>query len=84
MKSIEKMDQESSINEPFCYELEDDSFDLDLSKPIHERVVVRAICKVKDKYAFVHVSRDDDFGKLDYLETSGGGVEDGEDLEEAL
>ena len=84
MKSIEKMDLESSINEPFCYELEDDSFDLDLSKPIHERVVVRAICKVKDKYAFVHISRDDDFGKLDYLETSGGGVEDGEDLEEAL
>ena len=78
------MDLESSINEPFCYELEDDSFDLDLSKPIHERVVVRAICKVKDKYAFVHISRDDDFGKLDYLETSGGGVEDGEDLEEAL
>ena len=84
MKSIEKMDLESSINEPFYYELEDDSFDLDLSKPIHERVIVRAICKVKDKYAFVHVSRDDDFGKLDYLETSGGGVEDGEDLEEAL
>ena len=84
MKSIEKMGLESSINEPFCYELEDDSFDLDLSKPIHERVIVRAICKVKDKYAFVHISRDDDFGKLDYLETSGGGVEDGEDLEEAL
>lgn len=51
----------------------------------HDRQIVRAI--VFDNcgyYYFVRVMRDDDFGKATLIETSGGGVEDGEDLSSAL
>ncbi len=51
----------------------------------HDRVIVRAIA-VDDEgyYYFVRVERDDDFGRESLIETSGGGVEDGEDLETAI
>lgn len=51
----------------------------------HDRVIVRAI--VVDEagfYYFVRAVRDDDFGAATLIETSGGGVEPGEDLEAAI
>jgi len=51
----------------------------------HDRLIVRAI--VTDDsgmFYFVHEIRDDDFGKAELIETSGGGVEPGEELEPAL
>ncbi len=50
-----------------------------------ERVVVRAIV-VDDSGAlyFVRANRDDVFGKASFLETSGGGVEAGENLTDAI
>ena len=51
----------------------------------HERQIVRAIVVDGDNnFYFVRVDRDDDFGKAKYIETAGGGVEDGEDLESAI
>ena len=51
----------------------------------HNRQVVRAIV-VDDAgdYYFVRVNRDDDFGKATLIETSGGGVEENEELCEAI
>lgn len=51
----------------------------------HDRQIVRAIVFDEDGYFyFVRVDRDDDFGKAIYMETSGGGVENGEDLNKAI
>ncbi|MCR5495959.1 MAG: NUDIX hydrolase [Treponema sp.] len=51
----------------------------------HDRHCARAIIFDDDKnFYFVHVDRDDYFGKAKYIESSGGGVEKGENLEEAL
>ena len=51
----------------------------------HDRNIARAIV-VDDEgyYYFVRARRDDDFGRAVLIETSGGGVEDGEDLEIAI
>ncbi|MBO7639707.1 MAG: NUDIX hydrolase [Treponema sp.] len=51
----------------------------------HDRNVVRAITYDEDGFFyFVRVDRDDLFGKAKHIETVGSGVEEGEDLEEAL
>lgn len=51
----------------------------------HDRQIVRAIVFDDDGYFyFVRVDRDDDFGKAVLIETAGGGVEDGENLEIAI
>lgn len=51
----------------------------------HDRQIVRAIVfDDQENYYFVRAKRDDDFGKATLIETSGGGVEAGEDLETAL
>ena len=51
----------------------------------HDRQIVRAIVFDGDGYFyFVRVDRDDDFGKAVCIETAGGGVENGEDLEIAI
>ena len=51
----------------------------------HDRQVVRAMVFDDEGYMyFVAADRDDEFGKSVLIETSGGGVEKGEDLEEAL
>lgn len=51
----------------------------------HDRMIVRAIVFDDDGYFyFVRADRDDDFGKAIVIETSGGGVEDGEDLATAI
>ena len=51
----------------------------------HDRAIVRAIVIDNDGYFyFVRVDRDDEFGRAVLIETSGGGVESGEDLIEAI
>lgn len=51
----------------------------------HDRTVVRAIVTDTDGFFyFMRASRDDDFGRAEFIETSGGGVEEGESLEAAL
>ena len=51
----------------------------------HDREIVRAIVFDEDGYFyFVRVDRDDDFGRAIYMETAGGGVEDGENLNRAV
>lgn len=51
----------------------------------HDRDIVRAIViDNQENYYFVRVERDDDFGKATLIETAGGGVEAGENLEEAI
>lgn len=51
----------------------------------HDRMIVRAIVVDDDGYFyFVRAERDDDFGRATLIETSGGGVEAGEDLQEAI
>lgn len=51
----------------------------------HDRNIARAIV-VDDNgyYYFVRAIRDDDFGKATLIETAGGGVEKGEDLNTAI
>lgn len=70
--------------EPELYlELQDAEWPLTYTD--HDRVIVRAIV-VDDAgfYYFVRAVRDDDFGAATLIETSGGGVEPGEDLEAAI
>ena len=51
----------------------------------HDRQIVRAIAIDDEGYFyFVRVERDDDFGCATLIETSGGGVEPGEDLHRAI
>lgn len=51
----------------------------------HDRVIARAIVTDDDGYFyFARITRDDDFGKAELIETSGGGVESGEALESAV
>ena len=51
----------------------------------HDRQIVRAIVvDEEDFFYFVRADRDDDFGKAVIIETAGGGVEDGEDLDDAI
>jgi 8-oxo-dGTP pyrophosphatase MutT (NUDIX family) len=51
----------------------------------HDRTIVRAIVVDDDhNFYFVRAERDDDFGRATIIETSGGGVEAGEDLDSAI
>lgn len=51
----------------------------------HDRETVRAIVADDEGYLyFMRVDRDDHFGRATFIETSGGGVEIGEDLITAL
>ena len=51
----------------------------------HDRNIVRAIVfDDNNNFYFVRADRDDDFGKCVVIETAGGGVEDGEELEVAV
>ena len=51
----------------------------------HDREIVRAIVfDERGRFYFVRASRDDQFGKATLIETSGGGVEKGEDLISAI
>ena len=50
----------------------------------HDRQIVRGVVWDGEAFRFCRVRRDDDFGKAELIELSGGGVEAGEGLEEAL
>lgn len=51
----------------------------------HDRRIARAIVFDDEGFFyFVRAERDDDFGKATLIETSGGGVEKGEDLNSAI
>ncbi|WP_026670516.1 NUDIX domain-containing protein [Butyrivibrio sp. AE3006] len=51
----------------------------------HDRMIARAIVvDDEDNFYFVRANRDDDFGKATLIETAGGGVEAGEDLNTAI
>ena len=51
----------------------------------HDRLIVRAIVFDDEEWLyFTRASRDDHFGKATLIETSGGGVEKGEDLISAI
>ena len=51
----------------------------------HDRMIARAIVvDDEDNFYFVRANRDDDFGKATLIETAGGGVEPGEDLNTAI
>lgn len=63
--------------------LEDDEYPLTTID--HDRMIVRAIViDNNDNFYFVKVNRDDDFGKAMLIETAGGGVELGENLDTAI
>ena len=64
-------------------ELKDTEWAFDFTD--HDRMIVRAIVFGDDGFFyFVRAVRDDDFGKAELIETSGGGVESGEELTYAL
>lgn len=51
----------------------------------HDREIVRAIVyDAEGSFYFVHVSREDAFGDAQFIETSGGGVESGEEHSAAI
>ncbi len=51
----------------------------------HDRTVVRAVVlDGEGAFLFMRARRDDEFGRATLIETSGGGVEPGEELTEAL
>ena len=65
--------------EPIYLELEDREWPFTYTD--HDRQIVRAIVfDDLDRFYFMRVHRDDHFGKATLIETSGGGVEQGEDL----
>ena len=71
------------MNSTINLSLNDEEWPLDYID--HDRTIVRAI--VFDDFGyfyFVRAERDDDFGKAILIETSGGGVECGEDLNDAI
>ena len=51
----------------------------------HDRLIAWAIVvDDEENFYFVRANRDDDFGKATLIETAGGGVEEGEDLDTAI
>ena len=70
-------------NEELYLELKDEEWPFEYTD--HDRQIVRAVVFDNDKnFYFVRANRDDDFGVSTLIETSGGGVEEGEDLLEAI
>ncbi len=71
------------MEEPFFLELADNEWEpqgID-----HDRQIARAIVfDERQQLYFARISRDDAFGRATLIETSGGGVEPGESLEEAI
>lgn len=71
------------MHEEIYLELKDDEWPLDYID--HDRKIARAIVFDKEgKFYFIRVFRDDGFGKATLIETSGGGIEEGEDEERAV
>lgn len=71
------------MKDQIMLELADTEWPLDYID--HDRVIARAIVFDDDGYFyFVRAERDDLFGRATLIETSGGGVEDGEELDDAI
>ena len=69
--------------EELILDLQDEEWDFEYTD--HDREIVRAIVFDEEGFFyFVRAERDDDFGKATLIETSGGGVEKGEDLHSAI
>ncbi len=69
--------------EPIHLELEDREWPFTYTD--HDRQIVRAIVFDDEGFLyFTRITRDDHFGKATLIETSGGGVEKGEDLDHAI
>lgn len=74
---------EKSNNSELYLELQDTEWPYEYTD--HDRRIARAICFDEEGFFyFVRAERDDDFGKATLIETSGGGVESGEDLNTAI
>ena len=70
-------------NREILIELQDNQWPFEYTD--HDRIIARAIVFDEEGYFyFVRADRDDDFGKAVLIETSGGGVESGEDLYTAI
>ncbi len=71
------------MTEEWHLDLEDNEWPLTTID--HDRMIARAIVVDDEGYFyFVRANRDDDFGKATLIETAGGGVEAGEDLDTAI
>lgn len=71
------------MEEMFSLELRDGEWPLDYID--HDREIVRAIVFDEDGYFyFVRATRNDDFGNVVLIETSGGGVEANENYDDAI
>ena len=71
------------VQEDWILNLEDNEWPLTTID--HDRMIARAIVVDDEGYFyFVRANRDDDFGKATLIETAGGGVEVGEDLDTAI
>ncbi len=76
-------DKARSIEQELWLELQDDEWKFEFIN--HDRQIARAIIFDESGFFyFVRAIRDDDFGKAVLIETPGGGVESGEDLETAI
>ena len=70
-------------NEEVYLELKDEEWPLEFIS--HDRRIARGIVFDEDgNFYFMRANRDDLFGKVTHIETPGGGVEEGEDLETAV
>jgi len=64
-------------------ELQDDQWQMEYID--HNRNIARAIVYDEDgNFYFVRAKRNDDFGQATIIETAGGGVEEGEELQDAI
>lgn len=79
---MENMKNKNVIEEIFL-NLEDNEWPLTTID--HDRMIARAIVvDDEESFYFVRANRDDAFGKATLIETAGGGVEAGEDLDTAI
>ena len=78
-----EMEIDSYLAGELFLELKDEEWPFEYTD--HDRDVVRAVVFDDEGwFYFVHADRDDEFGRSVLIETSGGGVEKGEDLEAAV
>lgn len=74
---------EYMVNKEIYIELQDTQWQFDYID--HDRNIARAIVYDENGiFYFVRAERDDDFGKATLIETAGGGVEVGEELQTAI
>ena len=71
------------VHKEIYIELQDTQWQIDYID--HDRNIARAIVYDENGiFYFVRAERDDDFGKATLIETAGGGVEVGEELQTAI